>query len=192
MKNEIMWKAIKGFNGIYEISEYGAIRSLTRTEKSKNAFGEINRKRVGKILKTAINPNGYVSVELNNDGKAKRCLVHRLVYESFVDELKEKYIIHHKDENKTNNHYSNLIQIDSYEHNRIHAHTPWNKGISNPAEMTERARISREKTFLAKCKTIYDLYQSGSSIKEISELSSVSRNTVYHRINTYKSKTNRG
>jgi hypothetical protein len=52
-----------------------------------------------------------------------------LVYENFIGDIDKNKIIHHKDGNKENNHISNLIQIDFFEHNNIHKREAWNKGL---------------------------------------------------------------
>lgn len=92
MKEEI-WKDIPGYEGKYQASTYGRIKSL-------------NYKRSGKekILKTFINNSGYLILNLNN----KTWLVHRLTALTFIENPKNYSIINHKDENKLNNKVENL------------------------------------------------------------------------------------
>ena len=92
-----IWKEIKNYEGLYEVSSYGNVRSL-------------NYKRTyqAKILKTRINRHGYEVVDLSKDGVRKTCQVHRLVAETFLSNPEEFDTVDHIDSNKTNNHLNNL------------------------------------------------------------------------------------
>ena len=82
-------------NGLYQVSNSGEVRN------SK-----------GRILKPEYSNNGYACVHLRKDGKNKKYRVHRLVAQVFIanpDDLPE---VNHKDENKANNHVSNLEWCD--------------------------------------------------------------------------------
>lgn len=92
-----IWKDIKGYEGLYQVSNLGRVRSLGN-----------NKNRKEKILKHVLNDRGYPTVGLCKNGKAKRCYVHRLVYEAFIGEIPEGMQINHKDENKENNVLSNI------------------------------------------------------------------------------------
>lgn len=89
------WMAIKGYEGLYEISNLGNVRSLW--------FGK------RKILKQKKGKNGYYSVTLCKNGiKKKEFLVHRLVVISFLGPIPEGYVVNHLNENKLDNRLSNL------------------------------------------------------------------------------------
>lgn len=105
-----MWKDIKGYEGLYMIDEFGDVKSLPKN------LGEVKRKK-SIILKPDINSLGYKRVTLCKEKKNKRFQVHRLVYENFVKEIQEGKIINHLDENKSNNHYSNLEEVSALENN---------------------------------------------------------------------------
>lgn len=184
------WRAVKGYEGIYEVSENGDVRSLDREEiqpekiRSGVVVKSFKRFRKGTQLKLNLTPSKtrYL-VELNKDGVVK-VGVHRLVYESFVGTIPEGFHIHHIDKNKFNNHYSNLKCVDVTEHNNIHAHPAWNKGISNPPEMVENARKAREISHMRNCEVVFNLRNKGLSWKEVAEQTSTcSRNamTMYKR-----------
>lgn len=104
---EEIWKDIKGFEGRYQVSNLGRIRSLGFKWKVYNhpsgRYIEFNRK--GKILKLRIGKRfGYCEVNLANmDGIIKTYRVHRLVANTFLPNPNNLPIINHKDENKTNN-----------------------------------------------------------------------------------------
>lgn len=76
-----MYKAIKGYEGFYEINELGQVRSVDRIVKVKD--GSV-RKHQGKELKLQIDKGGYLVITLSKNGVYKTCKVHRLVAESFL------------------------------------------------------------------------------------------------------------
>lgn len=104
---EEIWKDVKGFEGRYQVSNLGRVRSLGFKWKVYNhpsgSYIELNRK--GKILKLTIGKRfGYCEVNLANmDGIIKKYKVHRLVANTFLPNHNNLPIINHKDENKTNN-----------------------------------------------------------------------------------------
>lgn len=92
------WTDIKGYEGLYQISNCGRVKSLPRN-------GTINAER---ILKSAINRGGYNTVILVKQGKYRTHFVHRLVAQAFIPNPDELPQINHKDENKLNNKVENL------------------------------------------------------------------------------------
>ena len=104
MKNEI-WRDIKGYEGLYQISNLGRVKSLGRKSYSNVCLKD-------KILNPALEcKNGYKRVCLCKDGKEKRIKVHRLVAQAFIPNPDNKPIINHKDGNKLNNSVDNLEWI---------------------------------------------------------------------------------
>lgn len=94
-----IWKNIKGYEGYYEVSNYGRIKSL------KDFRG---RNRIY-ILRQQKNKDGYNRVELHKDGKRKTYMVHRLVAEAFIPNPNNLPFINHKNEfEKDNNKVENL------------------------------------------------------------------------------------
>lgn len=91
------WKAIVGYEGLYDISDKGRVKSLGN-----------NKSRKEKILNPAKNHKGYLFVVLYKDGHGKTIKVHRLVAEAFIPNPNNLETINHKDEVKTNNAVSNL------------------------------------------------------------------------------------
>lgn len=90
-----VWKAIKGFDGLYEVSNLGRVRSKN---PYRNQTGE------PRILKQFTANHGYLIVHI----RRKTYLVHRLVAEAFVDNPNNYPMVNHKDENKHNNIPENL------------------------------------------------------------------------------------
>lgn len=94
-----IWKDIEGYEGLYQVSNLGRVKSLGNgnSNKSKN-----------KTLKQQLSHKGYPMIGLCKNGKPKRFSVHRLVAEAFLPNPNNYDQVNHKDENKTNNCISNL------------------------------------------------------------------------------------
>ena len=92
MRQEI-WKDIKEYEGLYQISNFGRVKSLHGKEK---------------FLKLHLKPDGYMQVVLCKNYKTTSRLVHRFVAEAFVPNPNNLVQVNHKDENKTNNYVENL------------------------------------------------------------------------------------
>ena len=93
-----IWKDIKDYEGLYQISNFGNVKSLIQ-----------NNSRRKKILKPYLNNSGYLRVNLYDKfGNAKKYYIHRLVAFTFLDKPQEMNIVNHIDCNKLNNHSNNL------------------------------------------------------------------------------------
>ena len=102
---EEVWKDIKGYEGLYQVSNLGRIKSLKRFKKNHSKLQKVNEK----ILKLYINKrNGYVYRNLNKNSLEKNHRVHRLVAETFIPNPNNLPQINHKDGNKQNNCVDNL------------------------------------------------------------------------------------
>lgn len=105
------WKEIPGYQGIYEISNLGRVKSLKRTivqspsERYPNGRTQVLKE---KILTPCVDKKGYQFVQLFINGHFRSKKVHRLVAESFIPNKYNLPIINHKDENKKNNCVNNL------------------------------------------------------------------------------------
>ena len=104
MKGEI-WKPVRNYEGLYEVSNMGRVRSLERTAWiGKGCYRTVPER----ILKARKNRGGYLQVNLYKEGKMKRCSVHQLVAQVFCENLEGYKEINHIDENKLNNRADNL------------------------------------------------------------------------------------
>ena len=102
---EEIWRPIEGYEGLYEISSYGRVKSVDRYDR-RNQF------RKGKLLKNKDNGNGYLICSLSKNGIVKNKYIHRLVAEAFIERANGLYEVNHKDENKKNNSVDNLEWCD--------------------------------------------------------------------------------
>lgn len=128
-----MWKDVSGYEGLYQVSSFGNVRSLDR-EIIMNG-GKITRRK-GKMKKTSIT-RGYPIIGLSKDGKAKKYLVSRLVAIHFIENAENKPEVNHVDENKENNHFSNLEWVTAKENAN---HGTRNKRISEYVKMNPHKR----------------------------------------------------
>lgn len=100
------WKPVKGYDGIYEVSDLGRVRSLDRVIT-------LNTGRVvpitGRIMKPGKHYKGYLKLMLSNGSGRERCaFIHRLVAEAFIPNPSGLPEFNHKDEDKANNRADNL------------------------------------------------------------------------------------
>lgn len=104
------WKPIKGYEGFYEISNFGRVRSLDSVFYQRHYSGCMAKhKKQGKIMKLHIRPNGYLAIGLRDkDGHQKSLSIHRLVALHFLDKPEGKDYINHLDANPKNNRVDNL------------------------------------------------------------------------------------
>lgn len=116
-----IWKDIEGYEGCYQVSNLGNVRSLDRI------IGNALRK--GKILKELKNKDGYLVVGLHKDGKRKKFFMHRLVAQAFIPNPDNKKEVNHMnicnlsiDENKKYNAIENL-EWTTHDENLIHSYS---------------------------------------------------------------------
>ena len=104
---EEIWKDIEGYEGLYQVSNLGRVRSLDRIIPSKLKNNNFVKKK-GKIIQLRKKKDGYVQVKLKKDGSQKLMSVHRLVAKAFIDNPNNYEIVNHKDNNPENNNEKNL------------------------------------------------------------------------------------
>lgn len=100
-----IWKDIAGYEGFYQVSNLGRVRSLDRVIVRKNGWKQTFD---GKLLKPKTYKNGYLFVCINNAKTKKYITIHRLVATAFLDNKNNYPVINHKDENIKNNNANNL------------------------------------------------------------------------------------
>lgn len=156
--SEEVWKDVIGYEGLYQISNFGNVKSLGNSFSRKERF-----------LKLSPQSKGYLTVVLQKNGKRKMMLVHRLVAEYFVSNLNDKLQVNHINGIKTNNRAENLEWV-SHRENLDHA-------IKNNLTLKgEENRNSKLKD--VDVIKIHYLLQKGVTTKELSESYNVSYSTI--------------
>jgi hypothetical protein len=99
------WRPVFGYEGSYEVSSHGRVRSLSR----QTWDGRCWRKIKGQNIKIMRQRNGYLTVNLRKNGTSKTRTVHSLVLEAFVGPPQSNQQCRHLDGTRTNNCLSNLV-----------------------------------------------------------------------------------
>lgn len=105
---EVVRKPIEGYEGYYEVDQFGRVFSVDRVIRVNDNGREYDKPIKGGQLKQHMHSKGYKIVCLTKDGKSKNVYVHRLVAEAFIENQNGFPFINHKDEDKTNNFADNL------------------------------------------------------------------------------------
>lgn len=113
------WRAVLGFEGLYEISDDGRVRRVGRA--ARNGKGHGGGVRLGHVLSPLKNHRGYRAVQLWRDGRATMRLIHVLVAEAFLGPVPAGREVNHRDGNKTHNALPNLEYVTRSE-NAEHAY----------------------------------------------------------------------
>lgn len=162
-----IWKEIEGYKTLYEVSNYGRVRSLRKVVTYSNGKMYLYEEKILKLN----NSNGYKTISLVKDKVKTTFMVHRLVGAAFVINPENKPFINHNDGNRWNNFYKNLIWSTNAE-NQIHSY----KILGNVA-------VNGERNGQAKLKTddvlkIRELKVLGNTEKEIANMFSISKSLV--------------
>lgn len=112
-----IWKDIPNYEGLYQVSNLGNVKSLERTVNHLNGVRTVHEK----ILKPVIDNTGYYVVSLWKNNKHLRIHIHRLVAKTIISNIQNKPFINHIDGNKLNNNVNNLEWCTCKENN-IHAY----------------------------------------------------------------------
>ncbi|MGG2111786.1 NUMOD4 motif-containing HNH endonuclease [Lysinibacillus pakistanensis] len=164
------WKAIVEFEGFYEVSNLGRVRSLDRVTKS----GQL---RKGKYINSSyINKCGYKEVRLYVDGKQYTKLVHRLIAMAFIPNPFNLGTVNHIDGVKTNNDISNL-EWCTQEDNNTHA---WRTGLIpssiNNGENNRNAKLTLEN--IKEIRETYVPYSKEFGAKQLAKRFGITSKTV--------------
>lgn len=127
--NEI-WKSIVGYEGLYEVSNLGNVKSLDKVDT-------LGRFRKGKIMSQSLHKDGYLQLSISKNGVSSKKLIHRLVAEAFLEKVNGKDKINHIDGNKLNNSVINLEWCTDKE-NSEHA---WKHGLNKITD-EQKAKMS--------------------------------------------------
>jgi hypothetical protein len=132
------WRPVDGFEGFYEVSNLGRVRSLVRRDS-------IGRKRGGFVLRPALNSRGYLQVTLAKECENHSMAIHRLVAAAFVGTIPVDRQVDHIDGDKLNNCVGNLRYVTPLENIgygiAIGLHKPRKLAVS---DLTEIPRLALE------------------------------------------------
>ena len=166
------WLPVPGFEGRYEISNHGRLKSLPFEKQGRNSNGPFSYTTKELIRKPCFDTSGYIWYDLK-DGVTRKShcrKAHRLVAELFIPNPYNRLEVNHKDGDKTNNNVDNLEWCTRKE-NIKHA---FDLGLSsNAGERHPRARLSNNQV-----KELRKLRESGLSLKEIGETYGVHFSTI--------------
>lgn len=171
---EEFWKQVKGYEELYEVSNYGRLKRLPykNTNYTKGHKQTYSRSFNGGIIKGSVCRNGYRRVTLTKDGVNKYFHVHRLVAEAFIPNPDNLPFVNHIDEIRTNNRADNLEWCscqynNTYKNARKRFAEAYIKNHSYPVKMFT---ISGEPV------------QTFPSIREAAKAVGVTSNTIYRAI----------
>lgn len=158
------WKNIKGYEGLYQVSNLGNIKSTDRKIERSTSVMKLKSKPMSQY----IGNNGYPMVSLCINGECKRYLVHRLVATVFLTNPLNKAYVNHIDGNKQNSNLENL-EWSTPRENSIHAHK---NGLANVGrgERQHSAKLNVDK--------VKFIRESSKTIKELAMMFDVSKQAI--------------
>ena len=151
MEEEI-WKDIPGYEGLFQASTFGRIKSLEKLVHRKNNRYYIRNE---KIIKTFISNSGYERTQLYKNGIQKNFSVHRLVWLTFKGQIPEGMQINHIDENKFNNRLDNL-ELMTPKENANYGSRNLKLSNANKGQKPSEYAIKRSKELFSKPVIQYD------------------------------------
>ena len=167
---EEIWKDVVGYEGYYQVSNLGRVRSLDRIASN-------GRKIKGKILSTKVNtPPYYPRVSLSVNGKMKLVQVHRLVAQAFVynPDPEHKTQVGHKDESRTNNRADNLEWATPKENSNMPLHckrvSKANEGKVLSAETKSKISLSQKGKYKGEKNPFYHKHHTNETKKKMSDI----------------------
>lgn len=136
-----IWKDVKGYEGVYQVSNLGNVKSLDREVNSR--YGG-KRKVEGVLLKFLPDKDNYSRVNLKKNQKGKTILVHRLVAAAFIDNKENKPQVNHINGIKNDNNVENIEWVTLSE-NRRHAYdTGLQNGINRRGEKNNFSKMTKK------------------------------------------------
>lgn len=163
MNQKEIWRDVKDYEGIYQVSNLGRVKSLDRKVRSKNLSFRLKKQ---KILTPSLS-NNYLGVILSVEDNQKRFNVHRLVVTSFIGDIPNGLVVNHINFNKIDNRLKNLEIVSQRDNaNRKHCKSTskyvgvsWDKSKNRWAsQITIKSKIIKIGVFVDE-KEASDAYQ---------------------------------
>lgn len=170
LKENELWKPIKGYEGLYEVSNLGRVKSLDR-KNSRDVKGLEDYISKGKILAPRPQRQGYQLVALYRNGEREDKPIHRIVADVFLPNPNNKKTINHKNGVKDDNRVKNIEWASQKENNR-HA---WDNGLisARRGEKNPAAKLSESDVVKIKM-----AFECGISSGELAKIYSVHKSTI--------------
>ena len=159
MSKEI-WRDIRGYEGLYQVSNLGRVKSL----------------RSNNILKGGSYPNGYLFVGLCKHNKVKTCMRHRLVAQAFIPNLLNKPEVDHINTDKNDNTVENLRWVTHYEND----HNPLTVKHRMKAHVGLKERVGKKHT---QSKEVLQLALDGKVVRDWESIGEVERHLGFGHSN---------
>lgn len=167
------WRYIRGYEGLYQVSDSGLVRSVPRF--AKNRSGKVFLQK-GRLMKQNVSPNcNYLMVDLYKNGKRTHHLTHILVARTFLGCDDKSLEVNHKDGNHFNNNIENLELVTHLQNIR---HARENGLINDYGEKSANAALSDYEAF-----KVRKFWQMGCTQTEIAETFGVSIQTISKIVN---------
>lgn len=174
MKDIEVWKPVVGFEGLYEVSSHGRVKSLDRVVKFKSGY---EKKWLSIIKKASLNDQGYYYISMSKNGNSFSKKIHRLVADAFLEEKisKQRMVVDHRDNNPLNNRADNLQRITQRENSTRkqvgcsskYIGVSWNK---NTMKWKSQILFNKKPVFLGYFKNEIDAHNAyQNKLKEITD-----------------------
>lgn len=162
------WRDIKGYEGHYQISNYGRVKS--------SYMGKV------KIVKPDLSTVGYLGIGLYKKGTYRRAKIHRLVAEAFILNPENKKTVDHIFNNKFDNYFENLRWATQAENNQY----AYDTGAKKTGEESYQAKLTNEQ--VRYCRAVYNPFDKNFNAKALAKLFGVKKSVIYNLANfkTYK------
>lgn len=157
-----VWKDIQGYEGIYQVSNLGKVKSLDRFIRKKGKRNGVYHIKE-KILKSSTDDTGYLQVNLSKNGIYEKVHIHRLVAKAFIKNPYKKLQVNHIDGNRINSMVNNLEWVTDSE-NKFHA---W-KNLPRKSLKRKVYQISKDNQIIKEWESIKEA-QNSLKITHISE-----------------------
>lgn len=116
-----IWKDIEGYEGIYQVSNKGRVKSVERYIEKK-AYGKQYKFLKKELIRKGHSINKrYILYDLWKNNECNHFLIHQLVAKTFIPNPNNYTVVHHKDENPKNNAVDNLEWVNEEVHRELHS-----------------------------------------------------------------------
>lgn len=169
---EEIWKDIPGYEGRYEVSSLGRVRSL---RQANSHGGGTKIRNIPLLRKIQVNTSGYLDLALQKNKKQYTVSIHRLIAMAFIPNPQRLPEVNHIDGNKFNNSIENLEWVSS-RNNQLHAYrTGLKRKLKH--EQNPKAILNREQ--------VLEIFNSALTQRQLSEKYSVSMACINNVKNGY-------